>query len=335
MSVRHLQPARAIYRLAAVAGLIAAALTAGCASTVRVPLAPFYERAAVDPARVDVRLDVAYRDDPAADPDKHRLDLYLPHETGWPLLVFVHGGSLEKGDSAYSIAGNDIYRNIGRFFAARGVGVALVNYRLQPDVVWPDQVEDVADATAWLAGHVAALGGDGRLFLSGHSAGAWLVAHVALDDEVLARHGLDAGRIAGVVSVSGSGFDLRDEQTWEMFGRRGTWRRRFSVEPDDPDWAERASVVPLIDDDETPPFVLLYSDHEWQALARQNRLFCEAMAAASHRCEIVEVDGLGHRRMVLALSRADGPPARRILQELGVAPPGDEAASPHASARER
>jgi acetyl esterase/lipase len=292
------------------------ALATGCG--VRVPFVPYYSRVELDPAVTDVRLDVRYRDDAGADAEKHRLDLFLPRGERWPMLAFVHGGSLEDGDTTKRVGGHDIYRNIGRFYSARGVGVALINYRLQPDVAWTDQVDDVAAATAWLVERATDLGSDGRLFLSGHSAGAWLAAHVALDDEVQRRHDFEPGKITGVISISGSGFDLTDEQTWEMFGRRKQWHRRFSVGPDDTAWQERASVVPLIDDP-APPFLLLYSTREWEALARQNRLFCAALESANRTCEIQPIDGPGHRAMVLALSSEGQSLARRVLEELGVA----------------
>ena len=323
MTVRRsidIEPRRFVQVTALVVVLV---VTVACASHVRMPLAPFYEPAELDSDRVDVRLDVPYRDDPSLASEKNRLDLYLPREPGWPLLAFVHGGSLEKGDTGMRVGGHDIYRNIGRFYSARGIGVALINYRLQPDVFWPDQVEDVAAATAWLVEQVPRLGGDGTVYLSGHSAGAWLAAHAAFDEDVRSRYGLATDAITGVISVSGSGFDLTDEQTWEMFGRRKKWERRFSQDPPVADWKERASVVPLIDGDARPPVLLMYSEREWPALARQNRLFCDALEAAARHCEIAPIDGLGHRRMVLALSRDDGPPARRILEELGALASGE------------
>jgi len=283
------------------------------------PLEPFYAPAQLAPGEAEVRLDVPYRSDPQADPSRHRLDLYLPTSArGWPMLAFVHGGSLENGDTAQRVAGNDIYRNIGRFYAGRGVGVALVNYRLQPAVTWLDQVDDVATATAWLVERAETLGGDGRVYLAGHSAGSWLAAHVALDAEVQKRHGLGPDAVDGVISVSGSGFDLTDEPTWEMFGHEEVWRRRFSAGSDSSGWKERASVVPLIDSDGAPPFLLLYSSREWRALERQNRLLCDALLAAHARCRLEEIEGLGHRRMLLALSHANRPVAHRVLEELGV-----------------
>ena len=279
---------------------------------VRLPLKPFYVHAQASTSRIE--LDVPYREGELAE-EKHRLDLFLPHAEGFPLLVFVHGGSLEKGDTAKRVAGHEIYRNIGRFYAARGVGVALVNYRLQPGVTWRDQVDDVAAATAWASRRLASLGGDGRLFLAGHSAGSWLVSHVALDRRVRARHGLGPGLITGVISVSGSGFDLTDAQTWEMFGREERWRRRFSATPNDALWKQQASVVPRIRQG-APPFLLLHSRREYKALARQNRLFCEALEAAKVPCEIEVIEGHGHRRMLLAVSHRGRPVSRHILAAL-------------------
>jgi acetyl esterase/lipase len=299
------------------AALVLLLLATGCGSTVRVALKPFYSPADLDPSAAEVRLDVVYRSDADTDPSKHRLDLFLPNGTGWPLLAFVHGGSLENGDTARILGGHDIYRNIGRFYAARGVGVALINYRLQPAVTWRGQVDDVAVATAWLVERVHGFGGDGRVYLSGHSAGSWLAAHVALDDDLRRRHDLERSDIAGVISVSGSGFDLTDEQTWEMFGNEKKWKQRFSDGESDTAWKERASVVPLIDNDD-PPFLLIYSRREWPALARQNQLMCAALESANAKCTIEELEGPGHRRMLLAMSHVDRPLTQRVLEELGV-----------------
>jgi acetyl esterase/lipase len=303
-----------ILRLTSLAVLL---VTSACGPGFRPPLKPAYDNVELDQTAVEVRLDVPYRTDDDADPAKHRLDLFLPRGSGWPMLVFVHGGSLEKGDSAHRVVGHDIYRNIGRFYSARGVGVALINYRLQPEVNWVDQAGDVATAVAWLTPRLEELGSDGRLFLSGHSAGSWLVGHVALDHELQARHGVDPAAITEVISISGSGFDLTDDLTWELFGRRERWQRRFSAEPGDPDWKTRASIIPHLEAD-SPPFLLLYASDEWPALIRQNKLMCEALASTEAGCRIEEIERLGHRRMALAMSHPDKPLTKRILETLGV-----------------
>jgi len=305
--------------LLCLAAFVLLSITSACGPGFRPSLKPFYSNAELDQVAAEVRLDVAYRTGEGADAAKHRLDLFLPGDPGWPMLVFVHGGSLKKGDTAQRLAGHDFYRNIGRFYAARGVGVALINYRLQPEVNWLGQADDVATAVAWLMPRLEELGGNGQFYLSGHSAGAWLMGHVALDAELQASHGIDPEMISGVISISGSGFDLTDDLTWELFGREKRWHRRFSIEPDDPDWKERASILPHLKTD-SPPFLLLYASDEWPALVRQNRLMCEALKTTSAGCQIVEIKDLGHRRMVLAISHAGNPVASKILDTLGRAP---------------
>jgi len=294
---------------------VALCFLAACGPGFRPPLNPVYESVAFDPSAAEVRLGVPYRTDDCADPEKHRLDLFLPRGRGWPMLVFVHGGSLEEGDSAKRIVGHDIYRNIGRFYSRHGIGVALINYRLQPEVNWFEQAGDVATAVSWLTPRLEELGGDGRMFLSGHSAGSWLVSHVALNDELQARYGVDPGAITEVISISGSGFDLTDDRTWELFGHEKRWKRRFTIEPGDPLWKERASVIPHLDAD-APPFLLVYANDEWPSLVRQNKLMCEALAATAAGCRIEGIDRSSHRRMLLGMSHPGKPLASLLLETL-------------------
>ncbi|HVS12292.1 MAG TPA: alpha/beta hydrolase [Thermoanaerobaculia bacterium] len=251
-------------------------------------------------------------DPPAAPDPKQRLDFYRPRGRGWPTLVFVHGGSFERGDKDLEIGGLDIYGNIGRYYSARGFGVALIDYRLQPEVDWLDQVDDVAAALAWTVRAVPELGGSGRVFLAGHSAGAWLATRVALDERVLGRHGLEPGDIAGVISVSGSGFDLTDRRTWEMYPREGWWAQRFERDGAERPWQEEASIVPLVSPG-APPFLLLHAERELKALQRQNLLFHEALRRAGIDAELRPVSEGSHRRIVLAMSRGDREVTERIL----------------------
>ena len=265
-------------------------------------------------APIVVHEDLAYLDGEQAHPDKHRLDLFLPEQDApWPLLVFVHGGSFLKGDKDLVVGGYDIYGNIGRFYAERGIGVALVNYRLQPAATWRQQIEDVADAVAWLAEEVPRRGGDGRLFLGGHSAGAWLVARVALDLELRERKSLGVAQLdragspshfAGVILVSGSGYELTDERTWQLYPKEGWWSERFTV-AQGVDWKEAASVVPLLEGHAGTSdleFLILHSTRELRALQRQNRLLHQHLTAHGLVSRLVSLDEGSHRRTVLAMS---------------------------------
>ncbi len=85
-----------------------------------------------------------------------------------PLVVAIHGGSWNSGDSSQLASS---YHRI----AARGYAVAAVNYRLVPDSVFPAQHEDVGQALDFLQAHAGELGVDaGRIVLYGRSAGGQL-----------------------------------------------------------------------------------------------------------------------------------------------------------------
>ena len=263
--------------------------------------------------------DIAYVT-PAVGPahPKQRLDLYRPSGRERATLVFVHGGSFENGDKDLEIWGLDIYGNVGRFYAAHGVAVAVVDYRLQPEVTWPDQVDDVAAAVAWTVRNAQERAGSGHIYLSGHSAGAWLASRVALDDGVLARHGLDTRQIEGVIAISGSGFDLTDRRTWELYPHEDWWAERFRRSDAERPWQEDASLVPLVHP-QAPSFLLLHADSELRALERQNRLFLAALRRSGVKSELVPLRHGSHRRIVLAMSRADREVTERILEFVGSA----------------
>lgn len=114
-----------------------------------------------------------------------------------PTLVFVHGGSWQEGDAAD-------YEFVGRAFAAKGFLTFVINYRKHPQNPYPSFVEDVATATAWASQHANDFGGDGsRLFLVGHSAGAYNVAMAVLDQHYMKDAGVNQKIIKGIATMSG------------------------------------------------------------------------------------------------------------------------------------
>ncbi len=59
-------------------------------------------------------------------------------------------------------------------------------------------------ALAWVRGHIRDHGGDpGRIFISGHSAGAFNAVMLASEPEFLAAQGGDLSWIKGVIGISG------------------------------------------------------------------------------------------------------------------------------------
>jgi acetyl esterase/lipase len=249
--------------------------------------------------------------------EKHRLDLFLPRGTNWPLMVFIHGGALNSGDKALRVCGADVYGNIGRFYAAHGIGVAVINYRLQPAVTWREQVDDVAQAIAWAYSRMGSFGGDSsRLFVAGHSAGAHLAAHVALDCRPLERLGLSPSILSGVVAASGAALDLTDTKTYELGHRLRHYERRFRCGDPTDAWRKEASPITYVGCN-APPFLIFYAARESKALQRQSQLLHEALQRNGVPSRLVIVPGQNHCRIVLTLSREDRISAQEILKFIG------------------
>ena len=102
-----------------------------------------------------------------------------PVSTGVPVTVHAHGGGWVVGDL-------DTHAGQAAQICARaGSVVVSVDYRLAPEHPFPAAVEDVMAVTQWVARHAGEVGGDPeRLGLAGDSAGANIVAAVALEPRV-------------------------------------------------------------------------------------------------------------------------------------------------------
>jgi len=297
-------------------------MLSGCQSVLeRAGVAFLYEPASLPEAQT--RLDLAYRSDPAAHPEKHRLDLFLPEpgqshpgSRGWPTLIFIHGGGWTEGDRTIEAAGASVIRNIGRYFASQGVGAAVISYRLMPEVGWREQLEDVAAAMRFVREAVPAEGGDpDAIFLSGHSAGAWLAARTGFDPDVLERAGFPPESLCGLALVSGAAYDLGDEETYRVGASRGYFLERF----DDgrADWERAGSVVPLLDET-LPPTLILYGSAESAQLQRQSELLFERMQASGAPVTKLLLPRQTHQSIVLTLSRDDklaGPAILELMRQ--------------------
>lgn len=106
----------------------------------------------------------------------HLLDIYYPEGTDKPLpvIVDIHGGGLFYGDK-------ELNRYYGMYLASLGFSVVMPSYRLVPEVLYTDQIQDIMAVYNWVAANIHNYYGDaGNLFVTGDSAGAQLAAHSAL-----------------------------------------------------------------------------------------------------------------------------------------------------------
>jgi acetyl esterase/lipase len=299
---------------------LVALLATGCTEAIyRIGIPILYRRADL-PERQIVR-NLRYWDGPDADPKKNLLDLYLPKDgSGWPVLVFIHGGGWTSGDKDFRAGGADIYGNVGRFYAAHGIGTAVISYRLQPAVTWHAQVTDAARAVAWVHANVARFGGDpNTIVVSGHSAGGQLATRVALDPAPLAALGVDRHVIKGMISISGAGLDFTDGESWRLGQPRDYYEQRFRNGDASDAWMCDASTVRFVTRD-APPGLVIYAEGDSAALRRQGDVLAAALSTAGVPAETIVVPGSSHTRILLTLSRDDTVAARGILKFIASLP---------------
>jgi acetyl esterase/lipase len=146
-----------------------------------------------------VHSDVAYGVDV-----RQKLDIYCTGEknSNCPVFVFFHGGGFTAGDRSH-------YGYVASPFVKNGVITVIPSYRLAPKHTYPDPVEDVQNALAWIHKNIKSFGGNpNRIFIGGHSAGAILAVYVSLKTDWLKKRALPLDLIKGCVPISAV-YDLR------------------------------------------------------------------------------------------------------------------------------
>ena len=133
--------------------------------------------------------------------DRQKLDIYTPEKSppngGWPVVVFFYGGSWNTGERGD-------YKFVGAALASRGILTLVVDYRLYPEVRYPDFLKDSALALSYGLERAATLGGNPkRVFVMGHSAGAYNAAMLALDPRWLAMNKHSNQELAGWIGLAG------------------------------------------------------------------------------------------------------------------------------------
>lgn len=152
------------------------------------------------PDGIRVQKDIVY-----ASPNGNdlKLDIFSPADSAEPrpIILFIHGGAWRGGKKEDYLVYNVAFTELGYVTAS-------MQYRLSPKHHFPDAVQDVNSAIAWLKQHADEIGGDpSRMALVGGSAGGHLSMMGAYaDDARLESPDLPEGvdtRVTCVVNLYG------------------------------------------------------------------------------------------------------------------------------------
>mgnify|MGYP003110873875 FL=1 len=171
---------------------LASGLLPGSAQAVSL-MDPFNLPTAVDGGVMKMGDGIAYAVGP-----RGKLDVYVQQNPrgNAPVVMFIYGGGWSRGERWE-------YDFVGRALASRGFVTVIADYRLVPEVTYPAFLYDIAVAAKWVEDNIATFGGNpDKLFLAGHSAGAYNAVMLGLDPTFLREAGSTL-KVRGVAGLAG------------------------------------------------------------------------------------------------------------------------------------
>jgi acetyl esterase/lipase len=283
------------WKLSGIVALLVAALEA-CA-----PTAVSVLNLAIPRAGYRIVRDLAYGTDP-----RQKLDLYVPDglKANAPVLLFFYGGFWQSGSKV-------LYLYLGQAFASEGIIVAVADYRLYPQVRYPEFLRDGAAAFAFVQAHAARYGGDpARIFVAGHSAGAYIAVMLGADPTWLREAGVDPQSLRGVIGISGpyNFLPIKDKAMIAIFGG-----------------ADRPDTQPVSHiDGKRPPMLLLTGSADTTVRPRNSYDLAERLKQYGSPVDVKTYAGVGHVGIMLSLApgfRGNAPVRQDITDFVQSVPP--------------
>ena len=215
---------------------------------------------------------------------RHKLDLYVPDgfQRPAPVVLFFYGGGFVSGRKSE-------YRVVGQALTDKGIIVAIADYRLYPQVRFPAFVEDGARALAAVYRIAEHYGGDSkRIFLAGHSAGAYIAAMLGANPDYVKAAGADPSWIRGVIGIAGA---------YDFLPIVGA--RRIGIFGGD----NRIETQPIhFVDGKRPPMLLATGDKDNVVLPRNTKNLAARLRAHGSKVEEIVYPKATHTGIILSLA---------------------------------
>lgn len=139
-----------------------------------------------------------------------------------------------------------------------------MGYRLSPKVKYPVYLQDAAQGVKWCVTEGVKKGADPKaIFISGHSAGGYIAAMLAMDEGLLKEAGVPGDKIAGYIPVSGQMLTH-----YTIRGERGLKKENVSADAAAPIYHVRKVA---------PPMLIIVGDKDMEMRLEENQLFYSAM----------------------------------------------------------
>ncbi len=243
---------------------------------------------------------------PGSNP-RQQLDVYQPTDPIFaaearPVVVFFYGGAWQQGSRSD-------YLFVAEALTQRGYVVVLPDYRLYPEVKYPEFLHDGAAAVAWAAGNADRYGGDpSRIFLMGHSAGAHIAAMLALDSKFLDAQKVSRTSIKGLIGLAGP-YDFLPLTEPNVIALFASEPRLALTQP--------IHYVSTATAKSTPPVLLLHGDDDKRVYPKNSINLARELRGVGAKVEFDLLPGLNHTDIIgkfTRLLRGDGRVVDRVDQ---------------------
>ncbi len=185
--------------------------------------------------------------------EMQKLNIYLPEQEEFDVVVWYHGGGLES----------DSRLGAERFvhaLAEKGVALVSVEYRMYPSARYPEFILDAAAAAAWVQKHIGEYGKMKRFYLSGQSAGAYITMMLCMNPHYLRNVGVDRNTIDGFI------IDSAQQTThFNVLRERGLDSRLERID-------EASPIYHITPDTKFSRLLLLHYENDMPGRTEQNNL---------------------------------------------------------------
>lgn len=212
--------------------------------------------------------------------DRQSLDLYRPDEimAGSPAVLFFYGGRWQFGDK-------DDYLFAGQALASRGYLTMVADYRLFPQTNWQGFVDDALSALKL----AASLSGSRPVVLAGHSAGGYLAAMAALDQERQAARQIRPCQIGGLIGLAGP-FDFLPLVQPDIISVFGPGEAGAETQP-----------ITFADANDPPALLIHGTDDDTVGIHNSQNL-AQALIASGGTAKTAFYDGVGHAGLIASFA---------------------------------
>lgn len=214
---------------------------------------------------------------------RQHLDIYVPANKvkSAATIVFFYGGSWQLGNK-------ELYRFVGQAFASKGFVTVIADYRVYPQNYFPDFMEDAAKTMVWVHQHIKQYGGNpNKLFIAGHSAGAYNAVMLTLNKKYLQALNSNDNFIKGVIGIAGPyDFKFTEVEVKALFGHA-------PYPETQPINYVRANL---------PPMLLATGDKDTEVYPRNAFNLYNKLLKYKNPVQLILIHNVGHVGIVLSLA---------------------------------